>query len=217
MTGTDTGVGKTRVGVALLGALRARGAAVAVRKPAESGCERVAGELRAADAEALCRAAGSDEPIDTICPLRLAEPLAPAIAARRAGASLDIEAFVMATRARARAVDVMLVEGAGGLLVPLVDHVSCGELAARLGSELLIVVGARLGAINHALLTEAAAFAAGLPVLGFVVNHVKPGEDAARTSLTASLREFARAPVLAEIGYGADGLRELAGLAARLA
>ncbi len=217
MTGTDTGVGKTRVGVALLHALRARGAAVAVRKPAESGCERVAGELRAADAEALRHAAGSGESIDTICPLRLDEPLAPAIAARRAGASLDVAAFVTATRQRAREVDVMLVEGAGGLLVPLVDHVSCAELAARLGAELLIVVGARLGAINHALLTEAAALAAGLPVLGFVVNHFAAGEDAATASLAASLREFARAPVLAEVGYGADGLRELADLAARLA
>ena len=215
ISGTDTGIGKTWVATALVRALRASGLRVAVRKPAESGCERVDGVLVATDAEALRATAASDETIEVICPLRLAEPLAPGIAARRAGETLDVDAFVVATLERAAEVDMLLVEGAGGLLVPLMGRLSCADLALRLDAELLIVVGARLGAINHALLTEAAALAAGLRILGFVVNHNESGEDLARSTLVEALREFAESPVLAEIGHGSDGIAALQDLLLR--
>lgn len=206
VTGTDTGVGKTHVSCALLRALRRRGRSVAARKPAESGCAEVAGELVPADAVALREAAGADEPLATVCGLRLAEALAPGIAAERSGASLDMEALVRAYRARAAAVDLLLVEGAGGLLVPLAGKVDCAELAARLGARLIVVVGVRLGAINHALLTLQAARQRGLAIEGVVLNHLSQDTDSAKKTLRESLARLDPAPILAEIPFADDGV-----------
>lgn len=226
ITGTDTGVGKTHVACGLARALRAAGRSVAVRKPAETGCspqggvaaaasEPAAGssaELVPADALALREAAGSQEPLAAICPVRLAEPLAPAVAARRAGIEIDVAALVRSCRERAGEVDVLLVEGAGGLLVPLHGRYGYADLARDLGARLLIVVGARLGAINHALLTVEAARTRGIDVLGLVVDHLAPRGDLATETLAATLRELADVPVVGEVRFGAEAP---AGLVAR--
>jgi len=213
VTGTDTGVGKTYVACGLARAAVAAGLRVAVRKPAETGCASDAsGRLVPQDALALRDAAAganggahaSVEPLDEVCALALAEPLAPAVAAQRAGQTLDVGALVAAYRRRAAEVDLLLVEGAGGLLVPLAGRTTYLDLASELGASLVVVVGARLGAINHALLTFAAAAARGVSVAGYVVNHVLPQEDLATQTLAATLREQSALPLLAEIRHGED-------------
>lgn len=204
VTGTDTGVGKTWVACGLARALTAEGWIVAVRKPAESGCELVDGEPFPADAAALRAASGSVEPVEDICAVRLVEALAPGIAAERAGVAVDVDALVADYRARAADLDALVVEGAGGLLVPLATGVSYADFAARLGARLLIVVSSKLGAINHTLLTIEAARSRGLEVIGLVVNHVAEEEDLATQTLVESIRDLTDVPVLAEVPYGAD-------------
>jgi dethiobiotin synthetase len=205
VTGTDTGVGKTYVSCGLLRAARAAGLEVAARKPAETGCEPgPGGRLVAADGAALHEASGGGEPLDAVCPIRLPEPLAPAFAARRAGVAIDVAAIVESCRRRAAAVDLLLVEGAGGLLVPITERYSYADLARDLDARLLVVVGARLGAINQALLTFEAATRRAIRVTGYVVNHISPTRDLATDTLAASLRELTHVPQLAEIPHGSD-------------
>lgn len=210
VTGTDTGVGKTHVACGVLRAARAAGLRVAARKPAETGCDADAdGDLVALDARALHAAAGADEPLHLVCPVRLPDPLAPAVAARRAGLAIDVGEMVAACRRRAAQVDLLLVEGAGGLLVPIVDRFTYADLARDLGARLLVVVGARLGAINHTLLTLEVAARRGLAVAGYVVNHVCAGRDLATDTLAASLRELTDVPCLAEVAHASDAAASL--------
>lgn len=211
VTGTDTGVGKTWIGCGLVRALRAAGRTVVVRKPAESGCESRQGVLYPADAAALRSAAGSDEPLDRVCPVQLEEPLAPGIAAARAGVIVDPSRIAREIVERSSEADVVVVEGAGGLLVPLWDKYFYADLARDIGASLLVVVGARLGAINQALLTLEAASSRGLVVSGLVVNHADPREDTATRTLVASFRDLTTVPVLASVPYGHDPAPLLAG------
>lgn len=219
VTGTDTGVGKTWISCGVLRAARAVGLRVAARKPAETGCDPDAsGALVGADAVALHAAAGAGEPVEAVCPIRLPDPLAPSFAARRANVTIDPRDVVASCRARAAEVDLLLVEGAGGLLVPIAGRYAFADLARELGARLLLVVGARLGAINHALLSLEAASARGIPVAGFVVNHFATVRDLATDTLADSLRELTDVPLLAEIGHGIDPASVLpAGVVRRLA
>jgi len=172
ITGTDTGVGKTFVACALARAFRERGRRVAVMKPVETGVE---GEP--ADALAL-RGAADPAPLDDICPYRLRAPLAPAVAARLEGVTIDVARLVALVARRRQEADVLLVEGAGGLVVPLDARTTYAELAARAGLPLLIVGANRLGVINHCALTARVAAAAGLAVRGFVLSQPAPTTDA---------------------------------------
>ena len=176
ITGTDTGVGKTFVGCALAHALRARGRRVAVMKPVETGVDDVP-----EDAVRLRAAASDAAPLDAICPLRFRAPLAPAVAARLEGRSIDVGALVDAIGRRVRDADVLLVEGAGGLLVPVEGRTTWADLAARTGLPLLIVAANRLGTVNHCALTARVAAAAGLAVRGFVLS-----QPAAETDVSAA-------------------------------
>jgi dethiobiotin synthetase len=205
VTGTDTGVGKTWVSCGVLRAARDAGLRVAARKPAETGCDPGPdGTLVARDAVALHAAAGGDEALDAVCAVRLPDGLAPAYAARRAGVTIDVQAIVADCRRRAAEVDLLLVEGAGGLLVPIADPFSYADLARALDARVLLVVGARLGAINHALLTLAVAGSRALAIAGFVVNHFSTTRDLATDTLAGSLREQTDVPLLAELAHGAD-------------
>lgn len=195
VTGTDTGIGKTTVATAIVAALRRRRVDVGVCKPAETGCETPSGELRAADAERLRYFAGCAEPIESICPFRLRAPLAPAVAARREGVTIELPAVAAAVERIAAAHATALVEGAGGLLVPLTDSATFADLARACGLRLVIVVGNRLGAINHALLTWRVAEAMQLDVAGYIVNTLQPQEDlAARTNID-TLRQLIGPPL----------------------
>lgn len=194
VTGTDTGVGKTTVACAILAAARARGLTVDAIKPVETGCSADAGgQLHPADAVALARAAGQDQPRA----LQLfAAPLAPAVAAELEGRAVDVDLLVEGVaRARAAAPDLLLVEGAGGLLVPLTAHLDMAGFAVQLGLPLLVVARDGLGTINHTLLTLEAAARRGLTVAGVVLNAALPGtprRDAERNALEISRRGSAR-------------------------
>jgi dethiobiotin synthetase len=178
VTGTDTGVGKTVVACAVAAGLVERGVAVAVWKPVETGVAGAPPE--GTDAERLARASGRMDPIDAICPYRFHAPLAPAIAARLEGTTVDVDRLGRLYAQRAQEAEIVVVEGAGGLLVPLADRVTYVELARRLGLPLVIVVPNRLGAINHAALTARVAAVEGLAVVGFVLNapHPRAGSPA---------------------------------------
>jgi dethiobiotin synthetase len=174
VTGTDTGIGKTVVTAALAAALARASRRVGVMKPVETGCRP-----DAEDALALAAAAGDPAPLADVCPYRFPDPLAPALAAERAGVTIDVAALLAHARRRTAAVDVLLIEGAGGLLVPLTPSVSFADFAAELGARVVVVVGSRLGAINHALLTLETLAHRGIPVAGYVVNRLAPESDLA--------------------------------------
>lgn len=176
ITGTDTGVGKTLVGATLAAFLRERGYRVGVMKPAETGCGEQDGGLFPDDAMRLKTASGCAAPIEKICPYRFAEPLAPSIAAERAGERIDIDRLLSTYEEISAAHDVTLVEGAGGLLVPLLPSYTYADLARVLKLPILVVAANRLGVINHLLLTLEHASCKGLRALGYVLNRVS-GED----------------------------------------
>jgi dethiobiotin synthetase len=208
VTGTDTGVGKTRVTAALAAALRARGRGVAALKPIETGV--VAAEWSASDAVRL--AAASGRPGDALhegC-LRFAAMVSPHVAARAAGTRIDVNEVARATAAAAAGCTLALVEGAGGLLVPLDDAgATMADLAAALGASVLVVARAALGTINHTLLTVRAAEARGLPLLGVVVNETRPeAEAAADVSASGNAQEIARlvgCPVWGPLPWAKEG------------
>lgn len=172
ITGTDTGVGKTFVGASLATYLRARGYRVGVMKPVETGCSEKNGMLIPEDAVRLKEASGCTEPIEKICPYRFSEPLAPSIAAERAGRKIDVD-FLLTTYGDISAeYDITLVEGAGGLMVPLLPSYTFADFARVLKLPLLVVAANKLGVINHLLLTLEHASCKGLSVLGYVLNRL---------------------------------------------
>ncbi len=169
VTGTDTNVGKTVVARALVTALRDRGLSVAAMKPVETGVE---GDPL--DGRQLWEAAGGTDAMSDVCPEQFAAPLAPWVAARLAGRAIDLPAME-AARARLEAGrDALVVEGAGGLLVPIADGVAYDTLFRRWRMELIVVAGNRLGAVNHTLLTVRAAQHAGLTLRAIIVNTLSP-------------------------------------------
>jgi dethiobiotin synthetase len=146
-------------------------------KPVETGVER-----EPEDAVRLRQAAGDPAPLDDICPYRLRAPLAPAVAARLEGLTIDVERLVELATRRAATADVLLIEGAGGLLVPVVEGITYLEIAARLAAPLLIVGANRLGTINHCALTARVARDAGLRAYGFVLSQPSAETDASASS-----------------------------------
>jgi len=188
VTGTDTGVGKTVVAQGLAQALTRAGVAVAARKPIESGCSRDGDTLYPHDGGALAAAAGEREPLERITPLRLAHALSPERAARLEGVDVTIAWLAEATGCDGDA--FRLVEGAGGLLSPLALDGLNADLATAVGLPVVVVVGDRLGCINHALLTVEATERRGLRVAAVVVNAVDPDTamgEANRADLVAHL------------------------------
>jgi dethiobiotin synthetase len=177
VTGTDTGVGKTFVACALAHAWRAAGRRVGVVKPAETGVE---GEPE--DARRLADAADDRSPLDDVCPYRLRAPLAPAVAARQEGVVIDVDRIAALIERRSSDVDVLVVEGAGGLLVPIAGRTTFLDLAVRLRLPLLLVAANRLGTVNHCALTARVAAGAGLAVLGFVLSQPALAADESASS-----------------------------------
>lgn len=175
VVGTDTGVGKTMVAAGLAWALRQRGIDVGVMKPVETGART----NRGSDAEQLRRAAGVSDAIEDIRPYRFVAPLAPLVAARREHTRISLAAITRGYQRLARRHDVIVVEGAGGLMVPLTTTRTTLDLAQTLGLPLLLVIGNRLGALNHALLTVHAAKARNLCFLGGVINRPCAEQNAA--------------------------------------
>ncbi|HLC21802.1 MAG TPA: dethiobiotin synthase [Candidatus Methylomirabilis sp.] len=201
VTGTDTGVGKTLITAALAAALRERGIDVGVMKPIETGCPIRHGRLLPMDALTLREASGSRDALDLINPYRFREPLAPMVAAQRAGRRIDIGVLKERFGRLASRHSAVLVEGAGGLLVPITEHASFLDLSAILRLPLLVVIGSRLGALNHARLTVEAALHARQPVAGAILNQPSADRSLARRTNLSTLRQLLQVPVLGEIPY----------------
>lgn len=185
VTGTDTGVGKTTVAVALIQALRKRGLKVAAMKPVAAGSEGVEGELANADVRALCAAANVQADPALVNPYTFEPAIAPHIAAAQAGIEIKLETITAAYAALARVSDVVVVEGVGGFRVPLSASLDTGDLARVLNLPVVLVVGMRLGCLNHALLTAEAIHHRNLRWAGWVANELDPGMPALAENVDA--------------------------------
>ncbi|HEX4943234.1 MAG TPA: dethiobiotin synthase [Usitatibacteraceae bacterium] len=204
VTGTDTGVGKTVVACALVHALRARGYRVAPMKPVAAGAISREGVWANEDTLALAQAAGPDAPAHhAITPVLLREAMAPHIAASREGLRIDLAALVEAHRQLALRADFTVVEGVGGFRVPLGPSLDARDLASALQLPVVLVVGLRLGCLNHALLTAESIERAGLALAGWIANAIDPAMRAQDENVDA-LAERLRAPLLGRLPFAPD-------------
>ena len=195
ITGTDTGVGKTIVSATLSRLLRMRGVNVGVIKPATSGCRVEDGQLVSDDALLLCQAAGVPCNRDT-APYLLTEPLAPAEAARIDGVEVAFSHILACQERLAAQHDFLIMEGAGGLMVPLSGTQTVADLAKLSGLPLLVVARPNLGTINHAALTCLVAKQMGITVIGVIINNYPQQAGLAEQSAAGYIEVLGGAPVL---------------------
>jgi dethiobiotin synthetase len=207
VVGTDTAVGKTFVASRIVATLAREGLRVGTYKPAASGCRRAGRGLISDDAIALWEASGRAGRLEAVCPQRFAAPLAPHLAAKEERKEIDARLLRSGIEYWRRRSDIVVVEGAGGLMSPVGDRDYVADLASDFGYPLIVVVPNRIGAINSTLLTliAAAARPKPLPIAGIVLNDVLPpdhGDPAVRSNrLELDLRCVP--PVLAHVGHQA--------------
>lgn len=220
VTGTDTGVGKTRIACSLARSLREAGLTVGVMKPVETGCaEGPDGGLVPADALALIEASGTADGLDAVNPYRFAPPVSPHIAAGEAGVEIEAPRIAGLLSDISGRHDFTIIEGAGGLMVPLAPGFVTADLAAILGTPLLVVAANRLGVLNHTLLTVECARKRGLRVRAVAVNNPAPADpaDSSRPTNAEEVGRLTAAPTV-EVPFGTDtpgfteAVDELAGL-----
>jgi dethiobiotin synthetase len=200
VTGTDTGVGKTLVTCALLHATRRRGSSAVGMKPIAAGVEDDGGNE---DVVRLLAASSIQPPVELVNPFLYAPPIAPHIAAREAGRPIEIGTIRQAFERLRMLADVVWVEGVGGFRVPLDERYDTADLAQILALPVVLVVGMRLGCLNHALLAAEAIARRELVLAGWVANQIDPAMarfDANLETLAARLN----APLLGVVPYGAD-------------
>jgi len=200
ITGTDTEVGKTVVARILVRSLVATGARVAVMKPVAAGSALTADGLRNEDALGLIADSNVTMPYDTVNPYCLAAPIAPHLAAREAGINIELSRIRSAFTQLRAAADHVIVEGAGGWLAPLNERQFIADLAVALELPVLLVVGLRLGCLNHALLSAAAIRQRGLRLAGWIGNHIDPDFGHVVENL-ATLTQHIGMPPLATLAY----------------
>ena len=204
VTGTDTGVGKTVVAASLLCAARALGKSTAAMKPVASGCQEVAGQLRNDDALLLQRYCSIALTYEQINPVALRAAVAPHLAAALESRRLSVQRLTgLAQAVFMERADVTVVEGAGGWRVPLNQSEYLSDLPRILQLPVVLVVGVRLGCLNHALLTAEAIEADGLRLAGWVANHLSADMPMAADNI-ATLRDLMPAPCLGELPWAAD-------------
>ena len=195
ITGTDTGVGKTIVTLAVMELLKQRGFEVAGMKPVASGCDSGTAGLRNSDAVQIRRACSGNLTYLQVNPYAFEPAIAPHIAAARSGETIRIKQIVSAFRDLEKIADRVVVEGVGGWEVPLGNEAMLPDLASRLKLPVILVVGLRLGCINHALLTASAISSNGLDLCGWVANQQLPCMEAMDENIN-TLRERIDAPLL---------------------
>lgn len=199
IAGTDTDIGKTTIAAGLLQAARADGLSTLGAKPVASGCERIAAGLRNADALALIEQSTLRLPYEQVNPFAFEPAIAPHLAALEAGMTLEVETLATAMRhVLAQGADFTLVEGAGGWRVPLSAQAALSDLAVALQLPVILVVGVRLGCINHALLSAEAIARDGLHLAGWVANVIDPQTSRLEENL-ASLADRLGAPCLGRV------------------
>lgn len=201
VAGTDTGVGKTLVATALVRAFAARGLRALGMKPVAAGCARSGGRLVNEDVTALVAASNVSASEDDMNPYRFLPAIAPHLAAALAGQRISLERIGVAYAALCRSADRVVVEGAGGLLVPLNDKQDFADLVRFLDLPVVLVVGMRLGCLNHALLTAEVLRYRGLRFAGWVANCLQP-EMAEFSGNLQSLQERLQVPLLGVLPYG---------------
>ena len=177
ITGTDTGIGKTVVSTTLLHALRAHGLLAVGMKPVASGCTQTAQGWRNEDAEALWAASDPQPAYADLNPYALPQPLAPEIAAREAGVQVELDVIVSAFQRLKVLAEAVVVEGVGGWDAPLATSIFQADVVRALQLPVVMVVGLRLGCLNHARLTARAIAADGCELVGWIANHVDPAMD----------------------------------------
>jgi dethiobiotin synthetase len=217
ITATDTGVGKTTVGRALLAAAREAGMTALCMKPAESGCADNDG-LQPADAISLQQAAGGTQSLDEICLYRFEEPVAPGVAAARTQQSISLRRIItVAERHRLQEPQLLVVEGAGGILVPFGQGQSVADVAVALEMPILIVARDGLGTINHTLLTIDYARRRGLAIRGFVFSATGNTTDREATQNAVEITRASHVEHLGTLRRLADGFsdEELAAVASQ--
>lgn len=215
VTGTDTEVGKTWCSVGLVEAMVATGRRVGVMKPVAAGATQTAAGWRNEDAVALQQAANTAHRHDWINPYCLGQPVSPHLAAKIDGVAIDSALLESRYREIAADSDWVLVEGAGGWLAPLSDQTSIADLARQLGLPVLMVVGMRLGCLNHAQLTWQAIAASGLPRAGWIANVIDPQVALLNAQVETLTQRLGVAP-LAQLGWNLDATARRAALTAAL-
>jgi dethiobiotin synthetase len=200
VTGTDTGVGKTLVSRLLLEALQRAGHSAAGMKPVASGCHVTAAGLRSDDALELMQASGAAADYADVNPYALVSACAPHIAAQEMGVAIRLEKILESFRRLQRKSPWVVVEGVGGWRVPLGERLTMAEVARALDLPVILVVGLRLGCLNHALLTAEAIRRADIPLAGWVANRIDPAMTHVPENIDTLAQEIA-APLLAQIPY----------------
>jgi len=203
ITGTDTEIGKTRVSCQLLRALQARGISTTAYKPVASGAELVAGKLQNEDALALMAASGTAQTYTDINPWCFAEAVAPHFLAAEAGVNIDPQR--MASIINQTEVDVAVIEGVGGWLAPLDANTTQADMARAAGATVILVVGMRLGCINHALLSAERIENDGLVLTGWVANQVDATMDRYQENIE-TLTARITAPLIATVAWGEQSM-----------
>lgn len=217
VTGTDTGVGKTVVACGIVRAFREQGLKVGVMKPVASGAERTAAGLRNADAMALMEASGTGRPYGDVNPYCFEPPISPHIAAKSARIEIDCNIIRHHYEALAAEVDRIVIEGAGGWYAPVNERQTMADIAWALSVPALMVVGLRLGCLNHAQLTQRAIEGHGVRFAGWVASRIDPDMDRAGENL-AALERLLGEPPLTVVPHapGAIGTLTLPEVAQRL-
>jgi dethiobiotin synthetase len=195
ITGTDTGIGKTRVSLGLMVALQAKRYKVAGMKPVASGCEQTTQGLRNEDALLLQKQASIALPYELVNPYAFEPAIAPHIAAAQQQLRMDMDHVLDCYQELTRQVDVVVVEGVGGWMVPINESGTVADLAQRLELPVINVVGIRLGCINHALLTIKAIQSSGVGFKGWIANHIEPSIECAE-EIIQTLAERIDSPLL---------------------
>lgn len=202
ITGTDTGVGKTVVAAGIAAALRRRGLNVGVMKPVATGARRRGNRLVSDDAEFLLQASGAKDPMELVNPICLEAPLAPSVAAKLAHKPVSLNKVWKAYKVLTYVHEAIIVEGVGGLMVPILERYYVADMIRRMRIPVLIVSRPTLGTLNHTLLTVRVAEQYGLDVRGIIINYHEKFKRGVVERLNPSLLEdICNLPVLGEIPH----------------
>ena len=199
VTGCDTGVGKTVIAGAIAASIKAHGPDVGVMKPVASGAKEIENKLVSEDAVYLKKIIDNTDDDALVNPILLKPPIAPTIAASKAGIPINIDKILKAYEALTSRHDFVVVEGVGGLMVPIDDTLFVADLARKMDLALVIVTGDYLGAINHTLLTIEYARNRNLRIKGIVINMLKNGDD-----LVREIEKYSSVPILGTIPFKED-------------
>lgn len=200
ITGTDTGIGKTWISAAIMQLLKAQHQNVIGMKPIASGCESTAAGLRNEDALLLQQQSSIEIAYEQINPYAFEPAIAPHIAAAQSGVTIDIQHIKQTYQALSQQADWVIVEGVGGWQVPLNEDETIADLAAALDLPVILVIGMRLGCINHALLSAASIEQSGSKLAGWIANFVDP-QMAEQQQNLLSLQQRIAAPLLGSVPY----------------